>query len=236
MGIKSNIEWTDATWNPITGCSKYSDGCFNCYAEIMAKRLQAMGQNKYSHGFDIIFHEDVLNEPLKWKKSKKIFVCSMSDLFHEDLEFSVIDRVFSVMQKAEHHIFQILTKRAEHLAGYASRIGWPRNVWAGVTVESNKHLDRIEFLKTIKAPVRFISFEPLLSVISPLDLNGIDWVIVGGESGISPRKMEESWVKGIRDNCLQYKVPFFFKQWGGKDKKTAGSLLAGKEWKEFPKL
>lgn len=236
MSLKSKIEWTENSWNPITGCSKFSEGCKYCYAEKLANRLQAMGQSKYANGFNVTIHEKSFKEPLSWKKPSTIFVCSMSDLFHENVDFVTITRIFDVMRHADWHIFQIVTKRSSRLAEYACNIIWPKNVWAGVTVESFRHINRIEHLKNVPAAVRFISFEPLLTAIPHLDLTGIEWVITGGESGVNPRPIKEEWVKSIRNNCMEYDVPFFFKQWGGKNKKLAGRLLEGREWNGYPKL
>lgn len=234
MAEKSKIEWTESTWNPVTGCTQISEGCQNCYAKRMAKRLCAMGQKKYSNGFKLALHHDCLDEPLSWKKPQIIFVCSMSDLFHEDVPDDFIMEVFNSMNKAKWHTFQVLTKRADRLAAIAPKLKWTPNIWIGVTVENNLHVDRIKALKNIPAKVKYLSIEPMLSEISNLVLDGIDWVIVGGESGPGARPIKEEWILPIRDKCQKLKIPFFFKQWGGVNKKINGSLLQGKEWKELP--
>lgn len=236
MSFNSSIEWTESTWNPVTGCSKISAGCINCYAERMAKRLQAMGQKNYANGFSISLHQSSLKNPVKWKKPQRIFVNSMSDLFHEQIPFSFIQDVFTVMNQANWHCFQVLTKRAERLSEVADLLNWGDNIWAGVTVESNDYIERIDLLRAIPAKVKFISFEPLIGSIGTVDLFGIDWVIVGGESGPHSRKIEEEWVVEIRDQCLQMGIPFFFKQWGGWNKKKNGSLLQGINWKQMPEM
>lgn len=234
MAEKSKIEWTESTWNPVTGCTQISEGCQNCYAKRMAKRLCAMGQKKYSNGFKLALHHDCLEEPLSWKKPQIIFVCSMSDLFHEEVPDDFIMEVFNSMNKAKWHTFQVLTKRADRLAAIAPKLKWTPNIWIGVTVENNLHVDRIKALKNIPAKVKYLSIEPMLSEISNLVLDGIDWVIVGGESGPGARPIKEEWILPIRDKCQKLKIPFFFKQWGGVNKKINGSLLQGKEWKELP--
>lgn len=231
---KTKIEWTETTWNPVTGCTKISDGCKNCYAEKMAFRLHAMGQEKYRNCFNVTLHEDVLDEPLNWKKGRMVFVCSMSDLFHTDIPFAFIEKVFEIMEKAEHNIFQILTKRSERLAEFARQIHWPSNVWAGVTVESYKYKYRIDDLRTINAPVRFLSIEPLISSMGKINLQNIDWVIVGGESGYNARHMEKTWVEEIKNQCASSHTPFFFKQWGGVNKKKSGRELDSKTYNEMP--
>ncbi len=233
----TKIEWTDSTWNPITGCTKISDGCKNCYAARMAKRLQYMGSERYKNGFNLTIHEDLFEAPLSWKKPSIIFVNSMSDLFHEDIPEETILRLFDVMKRASQHTFQILTKRAERLADMASRIRWPRNVWMGVSIESEKYIQRIELLRTIPSEIKFISFEPLLSQIDEKhSLKGIDWVIVGGESGPLARPMAPEWVHGIQRMADRDEIKFFFKQWGGVNKKKAGRLLDGREWNSMPDL
>ena len=236
MAINSKIEWTGSTWNPITGCTKCSLGCLNCYAERMAKRLQKIGVPKYKNGFEITLHPEVLELPLKWKKSMTIFVTSMSDLFHEKVPFEFIKKVFEVMNKAHWHTFQVLTKRAERLAELSSQLKWSQNIWAGVTVEHEQYIHRIELLKKVPARIRFISMEPLLSDMPELDFSGIHWVIVGGESGPKARPMKPEWVRHIRDICEKQNVPFFFKQWGGVNKKKNGRILDGKTWDEMPAL
>lgn len=234
MTGKSKIEWTEATWNPVTGCTKISEGCLNCYAERMAKRLKAMGQKKYKNSFNVTLHQECLNEPLGLKKPQVIFVCSMSDLFHKDVPDEFIKQVFEVMNKAHWHTFQLLTKRSERLAKLAPELNWTDNIWMGVTVESNAQKVRIKDLLKTPAKIKYLSIEPMIKEVKPLTLKGIDWVIVGGESGPRARPLEEKWVTYVRDECIKSKVPFFFKQWGGINKKAAGSLLQNKHWKELP--
>jgi len=230
----SSIEWTEATWNPITGCSKISQGCKHCYAERMAHRLQAMGQRNYRHGFRVTLHDHMMHHPLKWKKPATIFVNSMSDLFHKDVPTEFIQRVFGVMREASWHRFQVLTKRAGRLAQIADRLPWPTNVWIGVSVEEQRVVDRIDQLRTVPAALRFLSLEPLLGPLSDLDLAGIGWVIVGGESGPGARPMRKTWVRDIRMQCSRAKVPFFFKQWGGVRKKSTGRVLDGRTHDAMP--
>ena len=232
----SKIEWTESTWNPVTGCTKISAGCINCYAQRMAKRLKAMGQANYANGFEVAMHPHVLERPLTWKKPQMIFVNSMSDLFHDDIPLDFIRRIFDVMQRASWHTFQVLTKRAERLAELSSLLNWPDNVWMGVTVENNDCAHRIDLLRDIPAAVRFLSMEPLLSAADNMNLDNIDWVIVGGESGPGARPVEKKWVRSIRRQCQQVKVPFFFKQWGGVNKKKAGRLLDGQIYNEMPSV
>ncbi|TAL36125.1 MAG: phage Gp37/Gp68 family protein [Spirochaetes bacterium] len=215
MAYNSSIEWTGSSWNPITGCSRLSEGCKNCYAERMAARLKAMGQKNYSNGFDLTIHEDMFALPLKWIKPQRIFVNSMSDLFHEEVPLPVIQALFKVMKAAHWHTFQILTKRSNILREYDKFLEWSDNTWTGVTIESRAHMDRLDDLRQTKARLKFISFEPLLSRIEDVDLQSIDWVIAGGESGPGARAIKEEWVIEIRDQCITQKVPFFFKQWGG---------------------
>ena len=234
MGANSQIEWTESTWNPVTGCTKISAGCTHCYAERMARRLKAMGQPNYRNGFRVTVHEHALQLPLGWKKPRVIFVNSMSDLFHEDVPLDFITRVFEVMRQADWHVFQALTKRSERLAELAPLLRWPENVWMGVTVENADHVHRIDDLRTVPAALRFLSLEPLLSPMPNLDLAGIDWAIVGGESGPGSRPMSREWAADIRDQCLRAGVPFFFKQWGGANKKKAGRLLDGRTWDQMP--
>ena len=234
MALHSAIEWTQATWNPVTGCTKVSLGCEHCYAERLAKRLQAMGNANYAQGFRVALHEHMLGLPLRWRQPRVVFVNSMSDLFHDDVPFSFIERVFAVMQRASHHVFQVLTKRAERLAQLAPRLDWPPNVWMGVTLEHPDYLARVEHLRATPANVKFLSIEPLLGPMPQLDLSGIDWVIVGGESGPNARPMQPDWARDVRDRCLRSGVPFFFKQWGGRNKKKAGRLLEGRTWDEMP--
>jgi protein gp37 len=234
MALGSGIEWTESTWNPVTGCNKVSPGCKYCYAERMAERLQAMGQPNYKDGFRLTLQPKMLALPLQWKKPQTIFVNSMSDLFHKDVPLEYILGVFDVMRRAHWHRFQVLTKRAERLAELSSAIDWPKNVWMGVSVESAEYVDRIDELRSTGARVKFLSLEPLLGPLSKLELNGIDWVIVGGESGHRARRMDPAWVTDIRDQCVRADVAFFFKQWGGKNKKKAGRLLDGRTWDAMP--
>ncbi len=239
MALKSNIEWTEATWNPSTGCTKVSEACRYCYAERLALRLQKMGIEKYRNGFKLTIHEEELEKPLHWKKPSVIFVNSMSDLFHEDLPLEFIKKVFSVMNKAHWHIFQVLTKRSERLRELAPHLQWSGNIWIGVTVETPKYFHRIDDLLTVtQASVRFLSLEPLLVPMKGLEeylkTGLIDWVIVGGESGFKARPMRKEWVLEIRDMCKRYNVPFFFKQWGGVNKKKNGRLLEGRTYDEMP--
>jgi protein gp37 len=231
----SKIEWTESTWNPVTGCTKISAGCANCYAERMARRLQAMGQENYINGFQVTMHRHVLDLPLHWKKPQMIFVNSMSDLFHEEITTEFIREVFQVMRKADWHIFQVLTKRSTRLMEISKDIGWPKNVWMGVTVENSDCAVRIDHLRKVPAAVRFLSMEPLLGPVPDMNLSGIDWVIVGGESGPGARPMDDSAVLDIRDQCHAAGVRFFFKQWGGVNKKKAGRLLDGKLYDEMPR-
>ncbi len=236
MAFSTSIEWTDSTWNPVTGCTKISSGCANCYAERMALRLKAMGNPSYINGFNLTLHEDILILPLKWRKPQTIFVNSMSDLFHDDVPVGFIQRVFEIMHRADWHCYQILTKRSERLLELSSKLHWMPNIWMGVTVEENNYIHRIEHLKGINAKVKFLSLEPLLSSITNLQLKGIDWVIVGGESGPNARPMKKDWVIDIKNQCQTVKVPFFFKQWGGTNKKKAGRELEGRIWNETPSL
>jgi len=234
MGAKSNIEWTEATWNPVTGCTKISPGCDNCYAERLALRLQAMGQPNYADGFKLTIQERMLELPLKWRAPQIIFVNSMSDLFHRDVSADYVQRVFDVMRRANWHRFQVLTKRALRLSRLSSSIDWPKNVWMGVSVENEDYTFRIDYLRETHAQVKFLSLEPLLGPLSSLNLTGIDWVIVGGESGPGARPMRREWVLDIRDQCLKAGVPFFFKQWGGTNKKKSGRVLEDRTWDEMP--
>lgn len=232
----TKIEWTESTWNPVTGCTKISAGCLNCYAERMAKRLKAMGQRNYKNGFRVTCHKRTLEQPLKWKTARMIFVNSMSDLFHEKVPDNFIAAVFDVMNRANWHQFQVLTKRNERLVELAPRLKWPTNVWMGVSVENKRAKHRIESLQAVPAAVRFLSIEPLLESLGRINLAGIHWVIVGGESGPGARPMKEAWVQEIKTQCETANVPFFFKQWGGVNKKKAGRLLDGKTWEEVPVL
>ena len=234
MATKSKIEWTEATWNPVTGCSKISEGCRHCYAEKMAKRLFAMGNPRYGNGFNITLHYDLLDLPLKWKKPRMIFVNSMSDLFHKDVPEEFIFKVFETMEKAYWHTFQILTKRSDRLLELSSKLPWPDNVWQGVSVENESVAFRIDHLRKVPAKIRFLSLEPLIGPLDHLQLDRIHWVIVGGESGHGARPMKEEWVVSIKNQCLANNVAFFFKQWGGVQKHRAGRLLEGRIWDEFP--
>jgi len=234
MAANSDIEWTESTWNPVTGCTKISSGCKNCYAERMAKRLKAMGQPNYRNGFRVTVHPHALEIPMRWQKPQMVFVNSMSDLFHKDVSLEFILQVFDVMVRADWHRFQVLTKRAERLLELSPQLPWPENVWMGVSVENEDCLHRIDCLRDTGANIKFISFEPLLGPIRGVNLEGIDWVIVGGESGPRSRLMRQEWVTSIRDQCQTAKVPFFFKQWGGFHKKRAGRRLEGKIWSELP--
>lgn len=234
MSVNSAIEWTESTWNPVTGCGKVSPGCKNCYAERLARRLQAMGQANYANGFKLTVHGSSLELPLRWQKGQTIFVNSMSDLFHQDVPDEFIEQVFEVMLRADWHRFQVLTKRSQRLGELSPLLPWPSNIWMGVSVENEDYLCRIDHLRGTGAVVKFLSLEPLLGPIRHLDLTGIDWVIVGGESGVGARPMDATWVKEIRDQCLEENVPFFFKQWGGFNKKKAGRQLDGRTWDEMP--
>ncbi len=231
----SKIEWTETTWNPTTGCSKISLGCKNCYAERMSKRLQLMGVGKYENGFDLTIHPDMVHEPYSWKTPRTVFVNSMSDLFHERIPLEFIKSVFKSMVDNPRHTFQILTKRADILLEYNSYLPWSKNIWMGVTVESKNYIQRIDSLRKTNAFVKFLSIEPLLDDLKSIDLSNIDWVIVGGESGPGARPMKEDWVINIKNNCIDQSVPFFFKQWGGINKKKAGRLLEGKTWNSMPR-
>lgn len=240
---KTKIEWTDKTWNPITGCTKYSQGCANCYAETMSNRLKAMGLDKYTNGFELTLHSDCLKEPIQWKKPHNIFVCSMSDLFHKDVPFEFIDKVMCTINNTPQHRYQILTKRAERMAEYFATREIPQNAWLGVTVEAQTSKNRIDILRTLAAPIRFLSCEPLLEDLGILNLDNIDWVIVGGESGSSARPMKENWVLSIKEQTDKQNTSFFFKQWGTwgvdgvkRNKQANGSLLRGKEYKQMPEL
>jgi len=235
MADHSPIEWTDATWNPVTGCTKISPGCQFCYAERLAKRLRAMGNPNYANGFELQLQEHMLEIPLRWKQPRTIFVNSMSDLFHQDIPLEYIQRVFSVMNRASQHRFQVLTKRADRLAKLAGELQWTKNVWMGVSVESAAYIPRVLELQTVPAAVRFLSLEPLLGPLPALPLTGIDWVIVGGESGPGARPMDQSWVVDIKRQCGKAKVPFFFKQWGGVQKHRTGRELNGRTWDAMPK-
>jgi len=233
---KSSIEWTEMTWNPTTGCTKISQGCKFCYAEIMSRRLKAMGVQKYKDNFAVRTHLSALNEPYTWKKSKVVFVNSMSDLFHKDIPLEFIQKVFKVMNENPQHVFQVLTKRAERLLELHSELKWTHNIWMGVSVEDSKNVYRIDFLRKVKSRVKFLSLEPLIGSIPNMDLSGIDWAIVGGESGHNPRPMDADWVLDIQEQCKKADVAFFFKQWGGKNKKKNGRILNGRTYDEMPEI
>ena len=243
MGDHSAIEWTEATWNPTTGCDRTSPGCDHCYALTLAKRLKAMGQPKYQRdgdparsgpGFGLTVHPDALDIPRGWREPRLIFVNSMSDLFHDDVPLDFIGRVLETISDTPQHTYQVLTKRSKRLAEVASDLDWPSNLWVGVSIESERYLFRSDHLRRVPA-VRFLSLEPLLGPLSGLKLEGIDWVIVGGESGPGARTMDVDWVRTVRDACVQSSTPFFFKQWGGRTPKTGGRLLDGRTWDEMPR-
>ena len=244
MALGSGIEWTESTWNPVTGCDKISPGCKYCYAERMAERLQAMGQSNYKNGFALTLQPQMLELPLQWKKAQTIFVNSMSDLFHNDIAFSFLDQIFDVIRRTPQHTYQILTKRSARMRKYFASRAVPRNVWLGVSVENRKYgLPRIDDLRQIKAGIRFLSIEPLLDDVGKINLRGIHWVIVGGESGPKARPMKVEWVESIQEQCEQNGVAFFFKQWGGwgadgkkRAKKNNGRIFAGKTWDAMPRL
>ncbi len=236
MSHYSKIEWTERTWNPVTGCTKVSPGCKHCYAERFARRLQKMGNPRYRNGFTLTLHEDLLELPLQWKKPSMIFVNSMSDLFHEQVPFRFILRAFETMRRADWHVYQILTKRSSRLAELADKLDWPRNIWVGVSVETAKFYERIKHLQAVPAEVRFVSCEPLLGPLDNMPLEGIHWVIVGGESGPRARPMRLRWILSIMEQCRRSNVPFFFKQWGGVHKWRNGRELMGKEFNEMPRF
>ena len=233
---QSSIEWTEMTWNPTTGCDKVSAGCKYCYAEVMTRRLHAMGIEKYKDGFELRIHEDALQIPYEWKKPKVVFVNSMSDLFHKDVPLSFIQKVFDVMNNTPMHTYQVLTKRAERLYEIHEKLNWGINIWMGVSVENDKVKDRIDFLRETNAKVKFLSLEPLIGPLTNLNLDQIHWAIVGGESGRKARPMKESWVWDIRQQCADQGVAFFFKQWGGVNKKKTGRELGGRTYDEMPML
>jgi protein gp37 len=234
VAANSHIEWTEATWNPVTGCTKISAGCKNCYAERLARRLQLMGNRRYQNGFQLTLHDDVIDLPKSWSAGRMIFVNSMSDLFHKDVSLQFIQRVFATMRECSQHTFQILTKRSERLRKLAAQIDWPPNVWIGVSVENAAVLPRVDDLRVVPAAVRFLSCEPLIGSLAGVDLRNIHWVIVGGESGFGARPMKIEWVREIFRACRKRKVPFFFKQWGGVRKDLTGRLLAGRTYDEMP--
>jgi protein gp37 len=231
---QSSIEWTEMTWNPTTGCTKLSAGCKFCYAEVMSRRLHAMGIEKYKDGFKVRIHEDALIIPYTWRGSKVVFVNSMSDLFHPDVPFEFIQKVFEVMNNTPQHTYQVLTKRAERLYELHENLNWTKNIWMGVSIEDERVVDRIDFLRETNAATKFLSCEPLIGPLRNLKLQNIDWVIVGGESGRKSRPMNEEWVWDIKFQCQEQEVLFFFKQWGGKNKKKAGRILAGNTYDEMP--
>src|SRR5690554_1413428 len=233
---QSSIEWTEMTWNPTTGCTKISAGCKFCYAEVMSKRLKAMGVDKYKDGFKVRIHPETLNIPYTWKSSKVVFVNSMSDLFHEDIPLDFIKQVFHVMNDNPQHVFQVLTKRADRLFELHKHLKWTHNIWMGVSVEDNRVIERIDYLRKTKAKVKFLSLEPLIGALANLNLKKIDWVIVGGESGHKPRPMKPEWVIDIQEQCENAEAAFFFKQWGGRNKKATGRLLNGRTYDEMPEI
>ena len=232
----SKIEWTDATWNPVTGCNKVSPGCKRCYAERLSKRLKATGMAKYRNGFAVTLHPDTLDIPLRWRKPRSIFVNSMSDLFHDEVPDDFITDVFNVMVRADWHRYQVLTKRPERVVSLNSTLPWPAQIWQGVSVENADYTHRIDLLRDTGAAVKFLSLEPLLGPLPDLNLEGIDWVIVGGESGPGARPMQPDWARDVRDQCQAAGVPFHFKQWGGVFKKRNGRILDGRTWDEVPLL
>jgi protein gp37 len=234
MADRSHIEWTEATWNPVTGCTKVSAGCKNCYAERLAVRLQAMGNRRYRNGFNVTLHEDVIDLPKTWKTARTVFVNSMSDLFHDEVPLDFIRRVFHAMSACPQHTFQVLTKRSARLCQLAGALEWPPNVWMGVSIENSAVFQRIDDLRQVPAAVRFLSCEPLIGSLRSIDLTGIHWVIVGGESGVGARPMDIQWVREIFRACRQADVPFFFKQWGGVRKDLHGRKLNGKTYDEMP--
>jgi protein gp37 len=234
MADRSHIEWTEATWNPVTGCTKVSAGCKNCYAERLANRLNAMGSQRYANGFRPTLHPDIVDLPKRWRLGRRIFVNSMSDLFHPKVPLAFIEQVFETMQACPQHVFQILTKRSERMRKLAPQLQWPPNVWMGVSVEDSAALARVDHLRDVPAAVRFLSCEPLIGSLSRIKLRNIHWVIVGGESGPGARPMDPSWVFEIQRACRKQKVPFFFKQWGGVRKDLTGRLLGGETFDEMP--
>ena len=236
MAANSKIEWTDATWNPVRGCTKISPGCKHCYAERFAERFRGVPGHPFEQGFDLRLITEKLDDPIRWKKSQRIFVNSMSDMFHEDVPFEYIQRTFEVMNRAAWHQYQILTKRAERLEAVSGSLPWAPHIWMGVSVEDADHLWRVDRLRRTKAHIKFLSIEPLLGPLGKIDLRDINWVIVGGESGPGARPMQELWVTDIRDQCRKANVAFFFKQWGGVQKKRHGRALQGRTWDEMPEF
>lgn len=242
--MNSAIEWTEVTWNPVTGCDRVAAGCDNCYALTLAKRLKAMGAEKYQNdgnpvtsgpGFDVTIHPKALDQPRRWRAPRVVFVNSMSDLFHARVPLSFVQDIFDVMAETPQHTYQALTKRASRMRKVADKLDWPSNLWMGVSVENADVVDRIDDLREVPAAVRFLSCEPLLGPLDDLNLDGIDWVIAGGESGPNHRPMDPAWVADIRDQCLAAEVAFFFKQWGGRTPKQHGRTLEGRTWDEYPK-
>ena len=235
MNANTAIQWTEVTWNPITGCDKISLGCKNCYAETLANgRMQAMVNPRYANGFTLTCHNDLVDKPRKWRKPRKIFVNSMSDLFHEDVPMDFLSSVFKTMNECPQHTFQVLTKRSDVLLQRSMQLTWSDNIWIGVSVENASYLHRVDDLRKVPAAIRFLSLEPLIGPLHDLDLTGIHWVIVGGESGKNHRPINENWVRDIRDKCTAANVPFFFKQWAGTSPKSLGRLVDGVEWSQFP--
>lgn len=243
MAASTSIEWTEVTWNPVTGCDRTSPGCDHCYAQRLAVRLKAMGQPRYQRdgdpatsgpGFGVSCHDDLVDQPLRWRAPRLVFVNSMSDLFHPDVPADFVRRVFATMELASQHTFQVLTKRSKRLTELAGRLPWPPNVWMGVSVEDSRYRFRVGHLRRVPAAVRFLSIEPLIGPVGALDLEGIHWVIVGGESGPGARPLDQGWVTDIRDQCVAAGVAFFFKQWGGRTPKAGGRELAGRTWDELP--
>ncbi|WP_116809526.1 DUF5131 family protein [Steroidobacter cummioxidans] len=240
MALATSIEWTDATWNPISGCTKISRGCDNCYAERIAERFRGVPNHPFAHGFDLTFREHKLREPLSWRAPRRVFVNSMSDLFHKEVPASFLDRVFETMEAADWHVFQVLTKRSSLMRRYVNKRYpdgvAPKNIWLGVSIEDRGALTRLTHLKQARAAVRFVSFEPLLEDLATLDLSGIHWAIAGGESGPGARPIEPEWVRSIRDQCKKQQVAFFFKQWGGRTSKSRGNRLDGRRWLQYPEI
>ena len=234
MATTTTIEWTEMTWNPVTGCTKVSQGCKHCYAERMARRLEAMGSDRYRNGFQVTLHPDLLDVPRRWRQPRVVFVNSMSDLFHDDIPLAYIERVFETMRDCPHHTFQVLTKRSERLVELAPQLPWPANVWIGVSVEHTRVIQRVRDLQRVPAAVRFLSLEPLIGPLDALPLDGIHWAIVGGESGPKARPMRKEWVTSIFRQCRAARVPFFFKQWGGVRKDLTGREFNGRTYNEMP--
>jgi protein gp37 len=234
MADRSRIEWTEATWNPVTGCHQVSPGCAHCYAKTFAERWRGTPGHPYEQGFDLRMWPARLAQPLRWRRPRMIFVNSMSDLFHEDIPDRYVAKVFDVMVRAKQHTFQVLTKRHERLAALALDLPWPENVWMGVSIENRRFVHRADYLRAVPAVVRFISAEPLLGPLDGLDLDGIQWLIAGGESGPGHRRMKVEWARALRDHCNEEGIAFFFKQWGGRTPTAGGRLLDGREWDEMP--